>query len=113
MIRGGAGSIVVTLSIVGSVVGAGSAAASYIASKHGVIGLTKQIAVDYGKLGICANAIQPAGLEGSNLGRHARKDAIDASTPITTLARGTSLDGAQPARSCAGGVWCNDCFFDV
>jgi len=45
-----AGSIVITSSIAGSVVGAGGAAASYTVSKHGVIGLAKQIAVDYAAL---------------------------------------------------------------
>ena len=39
MIEAGGGSIVITSSIAGSVVGAGGAAASYTASKHAVIGL--------------------------------------------------------------------------
>ena len=38
----------ITSSIAGSVIGAGGAVASYAVSKHGVIGLAKQIAVDYG-----------------------------------------------------------------
>ncbi|MCP5067127.1 MAG: SDR family NAD(P)-dependent oxidoreductase, partial [bacterium] len=63
MIEGGCGSIVMTSSIAGSVVGAGGSAASYTVSKHGVIALAKQIAVDYGAQGIRANAIQPAAVD--------------------------------------------------
>ena len=32
---------------------------AYIAAKHGVVGLTKQYAIDYGKLGVRVNAIAP------------------------------------------------------
>lgn len=34
-------------------------ARAYIAAKHGVVGLTKQYAIDYGKLGVRVNAIAP------------------------------------------------------
>jgi len=88
MMQAGAGSFVVTSSIAGSVVGAGGAAASYTVSKHGVIGLAKQIAVDYGSYGIRANAIQPGGVADSNLGLHASEDRQHASTPAATLPRG-------------------------
>lgn len=87
MIAGGGGSIVITSSIAGSVVGAGGAAASYTVSKHGVIGLAKQIAVDYGSQGIRANAIQPAGVDESNLGKHAAEDRQGATTPVAQLPR--------------------------
>jgi len=81
------GSIVMTSSIAGSVVGAGGAAASYTVSKHGVIGLAKQIAVDYGQYGIRATAIQPAGVDETNLGHHAREDRATAQTPEAQLPR--------------------------
>lgn len=68
------GSIVATSSIAGSVAGAGGSAVSYTVSKFGVIGMMRQIAVDYGGYGIRANAIQPAGVEGSNLAKHAAED---------------------------------------
>lgn len=41
--------------------------ASYVASKHGLIGLTKHIASIYGKDGIRCNAIAPGGVE-TNIG---------------------------------------------
>jgi len=87
MIEAGAGSIVITSSIAGSVVGAGGAAASYTVSKHGVIGLAKQIAVDYGGQGIRANVIQPAAVDETNLGKHAQEDRESATTPVAALPR--------------------------
>jgi 3-oxoacyl-[acyl-carrier protein] reductase len=48
-------------SIAGFVAGGGGAA--YTTSKHGVIGFTRQLAFDYGKLGIRANAICPGAVE--------------------------------------------------
>ena len=87
MIEAGGGSIVMTSSIAGSVVGAGGAAASYTVSKHGVIALAKQIAVDYGAQGIRANAIQPAAVDESNLPKHAGEDRQRATTPVAKLPR--------------------------
>ncbi len=87
MIEAGGGSIVITSSIAGSVIGAGGAAASYAVSKHGVIGLAKQIAVDYGAQGIRANAIQPAAVDETNLGKHAAEDRAGSTTPAARLPR--------------------------
>jgi NAD(P)-dependent dehydrogenase (short-subunit alcohol dehydrogenase family) len=87
MIESGGGSYVVTSSIAGSVIGAGGSAASYAVSKHGVIGLAKQIAVDYGSQGIRANAIQPAAVDESNLGKHVREDLAGTKTPPAALPR--------------------------
>jgi len=81
------GSFIVTSSIAGSVVGAGGAAASYTVSKHGVLGLVKQIAVDYGQYGIRANAIQPAAVQGTRLAIHAAEDQSKATTPQAQLPR--------------------------
>ena len=81
------GAYVVTSSIAGSVVGAGGAAASYTVSKHGVLGLVKQIAVDYGSYGIRANAIQPAAVAENNLAQHAAEDRAGAKTPMASLPR--------------------------
>ena len=89
MIAGGGGSYVVTSSIAGSVIGPGGAAASYAVSKAGVIQLAKQIAVDYAPQGIRANAIQPAAVAESNLGKHAREDRQSHTTPPAKLPRGT------------------------
>jgi 3-oxoacyl-[acyl-carrier protein] reductase len=87
MIEAGGGSVVVTSSIAGSVIGAGGSAVSYAVSKAGVIQLARQIAVDYGSQGIRANAIQPAGIQESNLGRHAREDQERQTTPPARLPR--------------------------
>ncbi len=87
MLEAGSGSIVITSSIAGSVIGAGGAAASYAVSKHGVIGLAKQIAVDYGAQGIRANAIQPSAVDETNLGKHAAEDRETSSTPTANLPR--------------------------
>ncbi|MEU6350858.1 glucose 1-dehydrogenase [Streptomyces sp. NPDC047072] len=59
MLKAGKGAIVSTASEAGL---RGSAAgAAYTASKHGVVGLTKNLAVMYRKQGIRANAIAPGG----------------------------------------------------
>ncbi len=88
MMEGGGGSIVMTSSIAGSVIGPGGSNASYATSKHGLIGLAKQIAVDYGSYHIRANAIQPSGVDGSNLGKHAAEDRERMKTPRAELPRG-------------------------
>lgn len=61
MLARGGGIIVSISSIAGLVAGGGGAA--YTASKHAVIGLTRQIAYDYGRKGIRANAICPGAVE--------------------------------------------------
>ena len=61
MVARGNGAIVNISSIAGMVAGGGGAA--YTASKHGVIGLTRQTSYDYGKHGIRANAICPGAIE--------------------------------------------------
>ncbi|MCD7441106.1 glucose 1-dehydrogenase [Streptomyces lincolnensis] len=59
MLAAGGGAIVNTASEAGLL---GSAAgAAYTASKHGIVGLTKNLAVMYRKQGIRANAIAPGG----------------------------------------------------
>ncbi len=61
MVDGGGGVIINVASIAALVAGGGGAA--YTASKHGVVGLTRQIAFDYGLKGVRANAICPGAVE--------------------------------------------------
>lgn len=80
------GAIINTASISSFVAGGGGAA--YTASKHAVLGLTKQLAFDYGKHGIRANAICPGAIHTGMTdhlhtpqGRNPHVDAAVAGTP--------------------------------
>lgn len=61
MIDRGNGSIINTASISGCVAGGGGVA--YTASKHGIIGLTKQLAFNHGAQGVRVNAICPGAVQ--------------------------------------------------
>jgi 3-oxoacyl-[acyl-carrier protein] reductase len=61
MLDAGGGTIVNTCSIAGLVAGGGGTA--YTSSKHGVLGLTRQLAFDYGQQGIRVNCICPGAVE--------------------------------------------------
>jgi NAD(P)-dependent dehydrogenase (short-subunit alcohol dehydrogenase family) len=58
LVAGGGGAIVNMSSICGTVGQAGTAA--YVAAKHGIIGLTKNIALEYGAQGVRCTAVCPS-----------------------------------------------------
>lgn len=62
MLKNEDGGAIVNMSSVLGHVGFGGSCA-YVAAKHGVIGLTKNVAIEYGKLGIRANAVCPGFVE--------------------------------------------------
>jgi NAD(P)-dependent dehydrogenase (short-subunit alcohol dehydrogenase family) len=68
MVARGDGRIVNTASIAG--IRGGRAGAAYTASKHGLVGLTRNIAVTYGPSGIRCNAICPGRTRGGAKGAH-------------------------------------------
>lgn len=61
MLTTGSGAIVNTASVAGLIADPGMA--PYVAAKHGVVGLTKAAAVDYGSQGIRVNALAPGLVE--------------------------------------------------
>jgi NAD(P)-dependent dehydrogenase (short-subunit alcohol dehydrogenase family) len=73
LLKQGGGVIVTTGSIASVVVGPAGSAASYAASKGGVLQLTKQIAVDYGAQGIRAVCVCPGAVT-TNMVRNVSED---------------------------------------
>jgi NAD(P)-dependent dehydrogenase (short-subunit alcohol dehydrogenase family) len=61
MVAAGGGSIVNVASVAGT--GGAKGGAAYTASKHGVIGLTRNIAATYAKEGVRCNAVCPGGID--------------------------------------------------
>lgn len=104
MLKQGGGAIVNTASVVGLVGFAGIPA--YTASKHGVNGLTKQIALDYAKSNIRVNSVCPGIIHTPMIDRFTGGDAaalaaMTATEPIGRL--------GEPEEVAAVVVWlCTD-----
>lgn len=77
MIGHGGGAIVNTSSIAGLIAAPGMP--GYVASKHGLIGLTKAGAVEYARQGIRVNSVCPAGMRGTRLFKQV--EAMDPEAP--------------------------------
>ena len=76
----GSGVFLSTGSIASVIIGAGGSAASYAASKGGLVELTPQIAVDYGPQGVRAVCICPGAVK-TGLPQHATEDRQLQNTP--------------------------------
>jgi 3-oxoacyl-[acyl-carrier protein] reductase len=98
MIAGGAGVFVNIASGAGLVAGMGGTA--YTSSKHGVIGLTKQMASDYGSAGIRANAICPGSID-TELSREFLKDNPDVEAVVTAVPSGRQGQASEIAKLAA------------
>jgi NAD(P)-dependent dehydrogenase (short-subunit alcohol dehydrogenase family) len=85
LLKQGGGVIVTTGSIASVVVGGAGSAASYAASKGGVLQLTKQIAMDYGAQGIRAVCVCPGAVKtnmAQNVGEDRQGDETVQQTPL-------------------------------
>jgi NAD(P)-dependent dehydrogenase (short-subunit alcohol dehydrogenase family) len=89
MLKAGGGAIVNLASVLGTVALAGSSA--YTAAKHGVVGLTKAAALEYGGRGIRVNSVGPAYIEtpmtAGPLGREDLRGKLLAAHPIGRFGR--------------------------
>ena len=75
-LRAAGGGRIVNVSSVAGVRG-GARSADYIASKWGVIGLTKAIAAEFGPDGIVANAVAPATIPETPMGRSSLDQKVE------------------------------------
>jgi NAD(P)-dependent dehydrogenase (short-subunit alcohol dehydrogenase family) len=85
MLRSGGGAIVNTSSIAGQIGFPG--AASYVASKHAVNGLTRSVALEYAKQGVRVNAVAPGAVQTDMLDRFTESVPRDMLTSLHPIGR--------------------------
>ena len=116
MVTRGGGSIINTASVAGIIADPGMS--PYVAAKHGVVGLTKAAALDYGAAGIRVNALAPGLVETPMtkgwLDDPVMRGVVTANTPLGRPAQPEEIAGmvlylASPLASYAnGGVYVVD-----
>jgi len=99
----GRGAIVNTSSLAGQIAFAGIP--GYVASKHGVVGLTRTVAVEYGAKGIRCNAVAPGFIKTPMtqpvFGSKQFQDAVPAAVPMGRV--------AEPGEVAEAALWlCSD-----
>lgn len=97
MLAAGTGAIVNTASV-WSFAGAGAQGA-YVASKHGVVGLTKTAAIDHGAQGVRVNAVAPGPIETPMTA------AVPQDVMAATVARTVERRFGQPDEIATAVVW--------
>jgi 3-oxoacyl-[acyl-carrier protein] reductase len=97
MLASQSGVIIYTASISGFIAGGGGAA--YTAAKHGLIGLTKQMAFDYGRQGIRVNAICPGPVNTPLLQELFAKDAERAARRLVHIPVGRFAEPEEIANA--------------
>jgi NAD(P)-dependent dehydrogenase (short-subunit alcohol dehydrogenase family) len=101
MLKGGGGSIVNTASLAGLM--AVPSLAAYIASKHGVVGLTRAAAVEVANDGIRVNCVCPAAI------RTAMMDVLPEERQLELLAPQAMKRFGEPSEVAESVVWlCSD-----
>ena len=115
MLSSGGGSIINMASILGSV---GFAMASaYVAAKHGVLGLTKNAAIEYSAQGVRVNSVGPGFINTPLLEKNLDQDtlaAIATMHPIGRLGEAQEIAdlvaflGSDAASFCTGGYYLAD-----
>ena len=91
LLRRGPGGRILVCGSIESVLG-GEGLSAYVASKHGVLGLVKSIALEYATAGITANVISPAGVDTELLRTVVPPEAIDHIAKTTPIPRLCSPD---------------------
>lgn len=113
MLEGGGGTIVNMASILGQVGFPGMG--PYVAAKHALVGLTKQIAVDYGAKGIRAVAIGPAfiktGLEDA-LDEKSRSE-LDSLHPVGRMGEPDEIGAVVAAASAPSWSFVNGAYLPI